>query len=385
MTKSVLGVTIEQSHNQCSDDTRNDSSSTKNERFKLFKRCWDLSSQNTTTVARHSTITSGPWSVASNGKYICSQAMKLWREEDVFISRGDDVESDAVCCGFEGIVNEFRKLYPQTCPFSPDGTKVACTFESNNNGLQLAILHPSSMDIIHIIKASKECKGIKGTVASMTFSPDSAYLAVVSSKGQVYILRSSGLKLRHALNSEQVIYPLETLDPSINEPSSLEFDPRYDNKVFATCTFYRSLVKIWAVVKNEQRTCIATLYSIHFPRVVNVIKYSTEGDVLAVGCNEGVITCINTNDGTAVFDLNTTNQSPEFRSNAGIYHLSFSRTSEQLAASYSDGHIRVWQIPSDINLQHSCRVVINASVPESKVMQLPLPNKLKRYLLYKCF
>lgn len=313
--------------------------------------------------------------------------MKLWREEDIFISRGDDhVERDAICCGFEGIVNEFRKLYPQTCPFSPDGTKIACAFE-NNSGLQLAILHPTSLDIIHTIKASKECKGIKGTVASLSFSPDSAYLAVVSSKGQVYILRSSGLKLRHVLDSEQVIYPLETLDPSINEPSSLEFDPRYGNKVFATCTFYRSLVKIWGVSKPDQRkeACITALYSIHFPRVVNVIKYSTEGDILAVGCNEGIITCINTDDGTAMFDLNTTNQTPEFRSNAGIYHLSFSRTSEQLAASYSDGYIRVWQIPSDINLQHSCRVVINASVPESKVMQLPLPNKLKRYLLYKSF
>lgn len=359
--------------------------SSKKEKFRSFQRRWDLtSSQNTTTVTRHSTITSGPWSIAPNGKYVCCQAMKQWREEDIFISSGDHVVCDAFCSGFEGVVNEYRKLYPQSCPFSSDGTMVACAFE-DKSGLKLALLSPATLHDLHVVKASRECKGIKGTVASLVFSTDSAYLAVISSRGQVYILHTSGLKLRFVLEREQVIHPLETLDPSINEPSSLEFDPRYGNKAFATCTFYRGLVKIWAVNKTDKhkRATVDTLYSIHFPRVVNVIKYSTEGDILAVGCNEGIITCINTNDGTAIFDLNTSTQASEFRSNAGIYHLGFSRTSEQLAASYSDGYIRVWNIPVGINLQHCCRVVINLSTPESKIMSLPLPVKLKRYLLYK--
>lgn len=310
--------------------------------------------------------------------------MRLWREEDVFISNGD---RDAASVGIIGLVNEYRKLYPQTCPFSPDGSVVACAFE-NRFGLILSLINPETVEVLRSVKAKRECKGIKGTIASVVFSPDGSFLAVVSSQGQVYILTTSGLRLRFTLERNQVLHPLEVLDPSINEPSALEFDPRYGHKVFATCTFYRGLVKIWNVIKNDKfkRGVVETSYSIHFPRVVNVIKYSTEGDILAVGCNDGIITCLNSDDGSAMFDLNTYSTQPaEFRSKAGIYHLSFSRTSEQIAASYSDGYIRVWYIPVDINLQHLCRVVINESTPESKIMTLPLPLRLKQYLLYKSF
>lgn len=368
-----------------SQSTSDDHFTSKSDTFRSYQRRWDLSSSHTnTTVSRHSAITSGPWSISPSGKHVCSQAMKLWREEDIFISSGSRIASDATCIGFEGSVNEYRKLYPQTCPFSPDGSMIACVFE-NRTGLKLALIQPETLDVLQVVKAKSECKGIKGTIASLVFSTDNFFLAVISSHGQVYILTTSGMKLRFVLEREKIIHPLETLDPSINEPSALEFDPRFGNKMFATCTFYRGLVKIWTVTKNDKfkRCAVETLYSIHFPRVVNVIKYSPEGDILAVGCNEGIITCLSSDDGSALFDLNTSIQPTEFRSKAGIYHLAFSRTSEQLAASYSDGYIRVWHIPVDINLQHLCRVVINESTPESKIMSLPLPSRLKRFLLYK--
>lgn len=358
----------------------------KNVKFGSYMRVWDLpTSYSATTIARCSTITSGPWSISPDGNNVCCQGMKQYREEDLFLARCGTGMREVISCGFEGVINEYRKLYPQTCPFSPDGTMIASTFE-NTSGLHIMIHNPVSLDILHSVKITSACKGFKGTVASLVFSSDSYFLAVVSSRGQVFIFRSLGLKLRNSLDTEVIIQPLEMLDQTISEPCTCEFDPRFPHEVFATCTFYRGLVKIWEIVPSRaspRRGKIENVCEIQLTRVINSIKYSTEGDILAVGCSEGIITCLDPDDGSTVFELDTSIQSPEFQSTAGIYHLAFSRSGEHLAASYSDGYIRVWQLPVLPNLQHFCRIVINESFPASKIHMLPLPAKIKNYLLYK--
>ncbi|KAJ7376419.1 hypothetical protein OS493_034696 [Desmophyllum pertusum] len=92
-------------------------------------RAWDLASSPSTAITKyHCTLTSGPWSISPNGLRMCCLAMKQGVEEveDLFLSRYDySTPQKCTPCNLPGGMSEYRRIYPQGCPFSRDGSMVA--------------------------------------------------------------------------------------------------------------------------------------------------------------------------------------------------------------------------------------------------------------------
>ncbi|EDO44914.1 predicted protein [Nematostella vectensis] len=219
---------------------------------------------------------------------------------------------------------------------------------------------------------------------SRHFAPKGQVIRQLTGDGLVYILRTNGLRLAHYLDTAKYLeQPEDTIEHDItrSEPCVCDFDPRFPHSVIATCTFYRGLVTVWEIGKLGR----ASICKAEFGRVLNMIKYAPSGEFIAVAGTEGVVTCINPEDASMLFELNTSNQSPQSRSTAGVYQLAFSRCQGKLAASYSDGFIRIWQLPLDVNLQDLCRLAINEAVPAKDIHKLPVPPRIKSYLLYKTY
>ena len=366
--------------------------SLQNPRFQASINKWDLSNSPRTSVTESGLISSGPWSISPKGNLLSCLATKTVSEqvEDLFLAKCDPEHSVCVSSNLVGRFTAYRRMYPRGCPFSPDGSTVA-SLRDIKGVSSLVIASAKTAKVLAFTSVSKPCKGLRGVVANCQFSPDSHFLAVTSSYGQVYILRRSGLKLYQYLRTEEVVFvngtppdlPAAEADNSVT-PCTFDFDPRSRHHVFATCSFSTGLVRIWRVNSDEQRD-IHCKQSLTLRRTLNIIKYSPDGRLLALGAHDASISFIDPDEGSTLFVLKTRDQQPEFQSEAGIFHIAFSLSGEHLAASYSDGFIRVWQLPVKFDLQHLCRIVINTCISPRNVQRLCLPGRLKKYLLFENF
>lgn len=312
--------------------------------------------------------------------------------EDLFLSRYDySTPQKCTPCNLPGGMSEYRRIYPQGCPFSRDGSMVA-SIRVVAGALHLSITGTRNGKTICSERVTKVCCGFRGVVVDSAFSPNGRLLAVTSSYGQVYFLSCARLTLINSLDCATILSPYKVPDlPTSNledfvTQSVCIFDPRFPFQEFVTCVMYAGVVKTWHMPTYERREAeIENKHTLTFKKVLNVVKYSPDGSILAVGGNDGTISCVNADDGTISFVLDATQQPPEFHSEAGVFHMAFTQSGEQLAGSYSDGYIRIWQLPITFDLKVLCRQVINACVPPSKVNRLPLPLRLRNFIVHKHF
>ena len=366
----------------------------KNPTYSSRTRTWDLTSSPSTAITKyHCTLTSGPWSLSPNGQQLCCLATKhgIEEEEDLFLSKVGSTPQKCTPCNIPGSMSEYRRIYPQGCPFSRDGSMVA-SIRVVGGSLQLSITSARNAKTLCSEKVSKVCVGFRGVVVDCAFSPNGRVLAVTSSHGHVYFLTTARLALMNSLDSAKILAPYKVPDLA---DSNLEdhitqcvciFDPRFPFQGFATCVMYAGVVKTWRMSSYDRKDAnFQNKHTLTLRKLLNVVKYSPDGTILAVGANDGTISCVNTENGTISFVLDASQQPPEFNSEAGIFHMAFTQSGEELAGSYSDGYIRIWQLPMIFDLKLLCRQVINACVPPSKVQRLPLPSRLMNFLLHKHF
>ena len=351
---------------------------------------WDLASSPSTAITKyHCALTSGPWSISPNGQQLCCLAMKqgVHEEEDLFLSRYDSTPQKCTPCNIPGSLSEYRRIYPQECPYSHDGNTIA-SIRVVAGALQLAITAARNGKTICSERVSKVCFGFRGAVVNCAFSPNDRLLAVTSSYGQVYLLNSTRLTRVNSLDCVSILSPYKVSELANGNPedfvtySVCVFDPRFPFQEFVTCVLYAGIVKVWQMSCCDKKDSeIQNRHTLTFKKLLNVVRYSPNGTILAVGGKDGTISCINVDDGTVSFVLDVTQQPPEFHSAADVFHVAFTQSGEQLAASYSDGYIRIWQLPIVFDLKLLCRLVVNACVPPNKVLQLPLPLRLQKFLL----
>ena len=138
------------------------------------------------------TLTSGLWSISPNGVQLCCLATKhvIEEEEDLFLSKIGSTPQKGTPCNIQGTLSEYRRIYPQGCPFSGDGSMVA-SIRVVGGSLNLSITNTRNAKTVCSEKVSKVCVGFRGVVVDCAFPPNGQLLAVSSSQGNVYFLISA--------------------------------------------------------------------------------------------------------------------------------------------------------------------------------------------------
>ncbi|XP_071799628.1 uncharacterized protein [Asterias amurensis] len=212
------------------------------------------------------------------------------------------------------------------------------------------------------------------------FSPDSQFIAVSSSFGQLFVARKCGLTLYRG------VLPGVCGDTaSLANARMFDFDPRFGHEVMAVCCLDHVLkVCNLETEKHIWKLCLPD--SLGIP---DSLKYNQDGSILAVAGSEAKIGLFHSRNGDPITTLDGADQCIHFsmkrQQASGCYptvlRLSFTHNASHLAAASTDGFVRIWRLPQTLNLQSLCRLKILRHVPLNKVAKLPLPQKLRDYIL----
>ncbi|XP_074646318.1 uncharacterized protein LOC141902476 isoform X2 [Tubulanus polymorphus] len=223
------------------------------------------------------------------------------------------------------------------------------------------------------------------------WSPDSQFIAIAISTGYLSVV-----DCRNKECLEPYYNVIDDFDKfgHVRNVRAFDFDPKSAHSIlaFATRGDVRKLhvcdLDEKAIVRSTELTADDEddIELIQF-RLNVFLRYSHSGDLIAVAL--GVrIQILTASDLRVIYILDGLEQD-----NGGYVRLrwsgkypsvlqfSFSRFDEYLAVSSMDGFIRVWQLDADLNLQNLCRKVILASTCCDQVKFLPIPDRLKLYLL----
>ncbi|XP_013399871.1 WD repeat and SOCS box-containing protein 1 [Lingula anatina] len=229
------------------------------------------------------------------------------------------------------------------------------------------------------------CKGFVGTrryteEVECKWSPDSSCIAVAGSFGMLFVVTRKALKLKFCFQKD-----LELPVCTINNARSFDFDPRYRHSRLAIATTDNFLYTI--NINKKSVIAEVAVESKDVKGTIHCVSYNKDGTLLAVATSEATVHMFNCDNATLLYKL-------EDHENAGprsvgfyidlyptIVRMSFSCAGKHMATSSTDGMIRLWQLPTTLNLQHLCKITILQNVPINKVMQLPIPKQLALYLL----
>lgn len=211
------------------------------------------------------------------------------------------------------------------------------------------------------------------------FSPDSSLIAVGSSIGLLMVVRRADMG--HFCNVIPDVY--DSSEIQLSNERCFDFDPRYRHKYLAFATAQRDLI-----ICDLYTNTTALLVSISASCEVDCLKYSSNGQVIAVSTSDARIRMFSPSDGSLCYVLDGTSIRPEdsmqLLSNGRypkVIHMSFSTVGEHVAVSSTDGCIRVWQLPPELGLQQMCRHAVLRYVRARDIPKLPLPRRLILFIL----
>lgn len=204
------------------------------------------------------------------------------------------------------------------------------------------------------------------------FSQDSNYVAVSSALGYLSIF---DLKLNLKCKVCPQLFELA------NE-RSFDFDRRFFNRRIALATTDR-IIYLFDIhektVIYKRRLVVACDTP---PVSVQCIKYSRPGDVLAVALSDGDIHLLDPETLSCNFVLQGSSLASSVRlcvvnrTIAAAVAMSFDTFAERLAVSYTDGFVRVWQLPLNLELLHLCRKAVLRYTHLRDLKRLPLPKQI---------
>ncbi|XP_074658362.1 uncharacterized protein LOC141911268 isoform X3 [Tubulanus polymorphus] len=322
-----------------------------------------------------------------NGKYVCFvDGCKIYVQ---------DIET--------GAFNERERLKFDTSYYisahccgavSPNGAYLAFIARFGDE-FELSVIETRAFRVVGRVRYSDigrdeyvggECK----------WSPDSQFIAIAMSNGDISLVDCRDKKRPEPFLN--VVDDFEKFGSRISNPRAFDFDPKSAHSVLAFATrgnasklhVYdvdeKAVVRSTVLTTNEHEADDEDDFFLFYGRNCP-LRYSRSGDVIAVTLGLR-IQILNANDLRVIYILDgiaQDNGGYVRQLATGKYpftiHVSFSRFDEYLAVSSTDGFIRVWQLDADLNLQDLCRKVILASTYCDRVKFLPIPDRLKFYLL----
>ena len=213
------------------------------------------------------------------------------------------------------------------------------------------------------------CPQLTGSISSCRFSSDSEIIGLASNHGFCMFVWA---------NSGEMFSLVSPTDNHAHSACDFDFDPT--TPALVAIVWRYGPVKLLELQQNG--AFLVHMYSGKDDQPFsNCIKYSLDGILIAVGTMTGQIHLINAKTGCCMeyLDIGCDIANP---ANLVVFSVSFARSCQELIAAYSDGYIRIWQLPRILNLQHICRLAILNGTIMSKIGELPLPRHIKSYLLF---
>ncbi|XP_001635127.2 WD repeat and SOCS box-containing protein 1 [Nematostella vectensis] len=210
-----------------------------------------------------------------------------------------------------------------------------------------------------------------GSLLSLVFSPDSSLIALSTSHGQLYVIRSSNLEICQTLKH----------DRSVGESCFCQFDPRFAFNKLTAC-FSNGTFKVWRL-DEDNHICMKSRNISEDSCKITSFSYCPDGTLIAFGLSNGTVHVYDTEFYKFLYIVNQDQYViPRAGRGLSVCSVSFPKTCQQIAVGYNNSYVCIWQLPVKMELQHLCRIVINQLVPANRIHELPLPKSLKAYLLY---
>lgn len=295
-----------------------------------------------------------------------------------------DEENGATCCELHCGGKNVLRGRVKCCVFSQDNRKavtistVGCvpltTFNTSNtiyNDICIwRVTSRQSMKNIWQRNIQVLCPEFKGKVHSCVLSPNGDYLATSSTSGQFFVLDCTIFETVVTTNCK-------CLGQSNGSLTCL-FNPRFACKLIfchnnTWCCYHdfelglHSTGVTCQIVKDRSVTAVAC-------------TFSPDGEIFALALSTATVVLCDADSLQQMFEINP-NFLPVPRE-LGAFSVAITRSCQELAVGYSGSIVCVWQLPPKLDLKHICRLAILRLVPPKAIILLPLPRKLKLYLLY---
>ena len=224
-----------------------------------------------------------------------------------------------------------------------------------------------------------------GHFHSCVFSPDSSLLAISSSLGQLYILQGDSLELFAAIDTEI----------TNNNSCTCAFDPRFGYSRLGA-SHQRGDFQVWKLEDGPCRfKCLKKKEIIQEPLELMTFAFSPDGNLIAFGLSDGKSLICDADTLQRFHELDPltqiTRQNPQVNiaelatPDLAVSSLAFTKSCQEMAVGHSNGYLRIWQLPQKMDLLHICRISITSVVPVNKIHLLPLPRKLRAFLMFSYF
>ena len=268
--------------------------------------------------------------------------------------------------------------------FSPDGLLVAGILMRNYTFELIIFMKDTDLSICYgSAMLNTFCPNLKVSRSyteevECKFSPDSKYIAICSSIGDLIVVKKKTVTLHCTICPDIVSSP-----PT--NARCFDFDPRYFHK-FLTYASRDNVIHNCDIQATP--CCVESEFEVDTEGQIDCIKFHPNGESLAVATSEALVHMYGTESWDVLYQLDGRSISAPYEMKQSsedhyptIHRLSFSTAGEHLAVSASDGIVRVWQLHSKINLKHLCRLVIKQYISVRNLVELPLPPALIMYLL----
>lgn len=267
-----------------------------------------------------------------------------------------------------------------SCVFSPDGRLVVTISIVLFNALQGQQCHDMCLWRLGKGRVLKKCSkircenhlsGFSGEPQSCIFSPDSSLLALSTTNGQLYVLKSNSFEVFADLRSTR----------SVNNYCMCAFNPCESTTKLNIC-LSDGLFQVWKLSPGNIHCVFEEKFLSSSVVRLTSMAYTLDHSLLAFGTTEGDVIVYETESYIQLYKLNP-NDAVDEGYFLKVCSIAFSKSCQELAVGYDDGIVRLWQLPVKMNLQHICRLEIIQLVPEYMIDRLPLPESLRAYLMFK--
>ncbi|OWF40628.1 uncharacterized protein LOC110463539 [Mizuhopecten yessoensis] len=207
------------------------------------------------------------------------------------------------------------------------------------------------------------------------WSPDSEYVAAAISHGHLCIVS------RRSQACVCDVFTNVIPDRALSRGTTFDFNPMSCHRMVSVGTKDRFLY----IIDIQEGNVLCQTEHACGDHAIDVVKFSCDGLFVGVALHNFSVQLFSPVDCSLLYSFSMKDSLPSLHNSMGphasVLNLTFSSTGEQAVTSTADGYVSFWQLPRKMELQVICKFKILSCVSLDRVSRLPLPPRLKDFLL----